>query len=108
MQRTFSLPIDRIRSARHAARHPDLSAFVARVPLAGRTVVDGMLHRILHEIGRNRPREQREDLREGLLAAMQAAAKPAALLEEFDALDTPWTPPARTGFEPASEVAATS
>jgi hypothetical protein len=68
--------------------------------LAGRTVVDGLVHRILREIARNRPREQREDLREGLVAAMQAADRPAALLEEFDALETPWTPPERTGFEP--------
>jgi len=74
--------------------------------LAGRTVVDALLHRILREITRNRPREQREDLREGLVAAMQAAAKPGALLEAFDALDSPWTPPARTGFEPESPDAA--
>lgn len=76
--------------------------------LPGRTVVDGMLHRILRDLARNRPREQREDLREGLVAAMQAAAKPAALLEEFDALDTPWTPPSRTGFEAESEATTSS
>jgi hypothetical protein len=64
--------------------------------------VDGLLHRILRETTRNRPREQREDLRESLVAAMQTAAKPGALLEEFDALETPWTPPERTGFEPAA------
>jgi hypothetical protein len=69
--------------------------------IAGRTVVDALLHGVLREISRNRPREQREDLREGLVAAMQAAANPAALLAEFDALETPWTPPERTGFEPA-------
>jgi hypothetical protein len=70
--------------------------------LAGREVVDGLLHRILREITRNRPREQREDLRESLIEAMQVAANPQALLEEFDALESPWTPPARTGFEPAA------
>jgi hypothetical protein len=69
--------------------------------IAGRTVVDGLLHRILRETTSNRPREQREDLRESLVAAMQTAAKPAALLEAFDALETPWTPPGKTGFEAA-------
>lgn len=68
--------------------------------IAGRTVVDGLLHRILAEITRSRPREQREDLRENLIEAMQVAAKPAALLEAFDALDASWSPPAQTGFEP--------
>jgi hypothetical protein len=70
--------------------------------LPGREVVDAILHRILHAITRNRPREQREDLRENLAAAMQAARNPQALLAEFDALETPWTPPERTGFEPAA------
>src|SRR5262245_22036035 len=74
--------------------------------LPGREVVDGLLHRILREITRNRPREQREDIRESLIAAMQVAANPQALLEEFDALESHWTPPARTGFEPASAEAA--
>jgi len=69
--------------------------------LPGREVVDGLLHRILREITRNRPREQREDIRESLIAAMQVAADPKALLEEFDALESRWTPPERTGFEPA-------
>jgi hypothetical protein len=31
---------------------------------------------------------------------MQAARDPGRLAEEFDALETRWTPPARTGFEP--------
>ena len=70
--------------------------------IAGRTVVDALLHRILRELTTARPREQREDLRENLVAAMQGATSPVSLLEEFDALDTPWTPPARTGFEPAA------
>jgi hypothetical protein len=70
--------------------------------LAGREVVDALLHRILREITRNRPREQREDIRESLIGAMQVAAQPQALLEEFDALESRWTPPARTGFEPAT------
>ncbi len=74
--------------------------------LEGREVVDGLLHRILREITRNRPREQREDIRESLIEAMQSAANPKALLEEFDALESRWTPPERTGFEPAAAAAA--
>jgi hypothetical protein len=70
--------------------------------IAGREVVDGLLHRILREITRNRPREQREDIRESLVAAMQQAANPGALLEEFDALESQWSPPERTGFELAA------
>jgi hypothetical protein len=67
--------------------------------LAGREVVDTLLHRILREITKNRPREQREDVRESMVEAMQAAANPQALLEEFDTLESSFTPPAHTGFE---------
>jgi hypothetical protein len=70
--------------------------------LPGREVVDGLLHRILREIIRNRPRDQREDIRESLIESMEVAANPKALLEEFDALESKWTPPDRTGFEPAA------
>jgi hypothetical protein len=70
--------------------------------IAGRELVDGLLHRILREITRNRPREQREDIRDSLIEAMQVAANPKTLLEEFDALESRWTPPERTGFEPAA------
>jgi len=74
--------------------------------LSGREVVDGLLHRILREITRNRPREQREDIRDGMIEAMQSAANPQALLAEFDALESRWTPPERTGFEPEPAAAA--
>ena len=67
--------------------------------IAGREVVDGLMHRILRTITRARPRDQREDLRASLAEAMTAAARPSALLEEFDALESPWAPPLRTGFE---------
>ncbi|MGH7286409.1 MAG: hypothetical protein ACREI8_00095, partial [Myxococcota bacterium] len=73
--------------------------------IAGRGVVDRLLHRILREITRNRPRDQREDIRESMIEAMQAAANPKALLEAFDGLETSWTPPERTGFEPAQQAA---
>ncbi len=74
--------------------------------IAGREVVDALLHRILREITRNRPREQREDIRDSMIEAMQVAANPQALLEEFDALESSWTPPERTGFEPEPTAAA--
>lgn len=69
--------------------------------IAGRAVVDGLLHAILREITRSRPQEQRDDLRESLADAIKTAANPQRLLAELDALETGWTPPARTGFEPA-------
>jgi hypothetical protein len=70
--------------------------------IAGREVVDSLLHRILRNLTTRRPQEQRDDVREGLIDAMRVARSPAALLEEFDALESPWTPPVRTGFEPAA------
>ncbi len=68
--------------------------------LAGRTVVDGLMHHLLRAITTSRPREQREDLRASLVDAMKIAANPSALLEQFDALESRWQPPACTGFEP--------
>ena len=76
--------------------------------LAGRTVVDGLLHRMLSEMIRNRPREQRDDVRENLMVAMQTATNPQTLLEAFDALETSWTSPRGTGFEPVDQVAGTA
>jgi hypothetical protein len=72
--------------------------------MAGRDVVDGMLHRILGEMTRSRPREQRSNLREDLTNALAEAGKPDSLVEEFDALESVWTPPERTGFEPAADA----
>jgi hypothetical protein len=65
-----------------------------------------MLHRMLSQVIRSRPKEQRSQIREGLREAMKQAAKPDDLFAEFEALDSVWTPPARTGFEPAQEAAA--
>ncbi len=70
--------------------------------IPGRTVVDGLLHRTLHTLTTERPRQQRDDLRESLASAMQIARQPGRLLEEFDALETAWTPPSATGFEAAA------
>ena len=70
--------------------------------ISGREVVDGLLHRILRQMTRTRQSDQRDDVRDGLARAMEVAANPKALLEEFDALDSVWSPPAKTGFEPAN------
>jgi hypothetical protein len=68
--------------------------------ISGREVVDGLLHRILSHITRERPQEQREETRQSLLAALRAAGRPPSVLERFDALESRWAPPERTGFEP--------
>lgn len=73
--------------------------------LAGREVVDRLLHDMLHGMTRDRPREQREDLREHMVRSMQSAANPKALEEEFESLGSDWTPPERTGFESSSAAA---
>jgi hypothetical protein len=67
--------------------------------LPGRTAVDRVLRRMLRTVTRSRPEEQRAEVRGNLTEDMKVAANPAALLEAFDALDSSWTPPARTGFE---------
>ena len=70
--------------------------------ISGAVVVEGLLHRVLHQMTRNRRRDQQADLREGLISAMEVASRPQALLEEFDALETHWSPPEQTGFERAA------
>jgi len=92
--------VEYLRTALSEVRARTLRTVDGRM-IAGREVVDGLLHRILREIIRNRPRDQREDIRESLIEAMQVTANPKALLEAFDALESRWTPPDHTGFEPA-------
>ena len=74
--------------------------------IAGRTVVDGILHRVLQAVASERPKEQRDDVRRDLVLALKAAGRPESLLEAFEQLATPWTPPARTGFEPPLAASA--
>lgn len=93
--------VEYLRTALSEVRARTLRTLDGRT-IPGRAVVDALLHRILFELTRNRPQEQREDLRENLATAMQVAPNPKRLLEEFDALDVAWTPLARTGFEPAA------
>jgi hypothetical protein len=93
--------VEYLRTALSEVRARTLRTLDGRT-IPGRAVVDALLHRILFELTRNRPQEQRDDLRESLATAMQVAPNPKRLLEEFDALDVAWTPLARTGFEPAA------
>jgi hypothetical protein len=94
--------VEYLRTALSEVRARTLRTLDGRT-IAGRTVVDALLHRILFELTRSRPQEQRDDLRESLATAMQVAPNPKRLIEEFDALDVAWTPLAKTGFEPAAD-----
>jgi len=73
--------------------------------LSGRDVVEGLLHATLRGLTRERREEQRHAMRESLVESLRAHASPERLLEELDALETRWTPPARTGFEPVGPPA---
>jgi hypothetical protein len=66
----------------------------------GGEAVRGLLHRALRGLTRERRDEQRNDIRASVIEAMRAHRDPEGLLERFDALETRWDPPARTGFEP--------
>jgi hypothetical protein len=70
--------------------------------LPGRVAVDRLMHANLHALTRERPKETRGDVREGLAASLERAGASADLIERLDALEAPWAPPARTGFEPAA------
>jgi hypothetical protein len=74
--------------------------------IPGRQVVHGMLHNLLSQMLKNRPREQRSQVREGLDEAIKQAPNPSELREEFESLETKWIPPERTGFEPAGDGAS--
>ncbi len=73
--------------------------------ISGKKVMDGLLHRILVQMTRSRPSDQRDDLRENLAQAIRSASNPTALQDDFDALDVTWEPPTKTGFEPALDAA---
>ena len=62
--------------------------------------VDRLLHENLRALTSERPQENRSDVRQGLGASIERAGRGTELLERLDALEVPWTPPARTGFEP--------
>lgn len=73
--------------------------------IAGRIVVDALLHDTLATLTTARPEEQRDETRTSLFEAMKNAKKGDSLLAAFDALEPAWTPPAKTGFEPSPEAA---
>ncbi len=70
----------------------------AEIP--GRHVVDACLDRNLRALTGAQRDEQRRTIREAVAEAAAAHPHPKDLLERFDALETSWTPPERTGFEP--------
>ncbi|MDG2050504.1 MAG: hypothetical protein P8M78_10110, partial [Myxococcota bacterium] len=70
--------------------------------LPGREVIFGMLHTLLSQMTRSRPEEQKDQARESLQAALQGLEHRKSIEEEFQSLETVWTPPAQTGFEPLS------
>lgn len=69
--------------------------------LSGQEAVRRLMHANLKMLTTQRPKENRGDVREGLAAAIERAGKGPDLLERLDALESPWTPPATTGFEAA-------
>jgi hypothetical protein len=99
--------VEYLRTALSEARARTIRTLEGR-EISGRLVVDGLLHRILRQMTKNRRNDQREDVREGLIEAMKVASNPSALLEQFDAIESVWTPPEKTGFEPVSLPASQS
>jgi len=72
--------------------------------LSGRDVVRALMHRTLQGLTGARRAAQRADLRASVEASAAAHPHPADLMERFDALETAWRPPLRTGFEPTGEA----
>ena len=99
IRRDESPHVEYLRTALSEARARTV-ATVDGGEISGRRVVDGLLHRALCSMTRERREAQRADVRQDLVEAMKAARRPQSLLERFDALDTAWTPPVATGFEP--------
>ncbi len=97
--------VEYLRTALSEARARTIRTVDGR-EIAGRTVVDGLVHRVLRHLTTERPREQRAELRRNLSEAMKVARDPEGLRERFDALETHWTPPERTGFEPEIPASA--
>lgn len=97
--------VEYLRTALSEARARTIRTVDGR-EIAGRLVVDGLLHRVLRHLTTERPSEQRAEVRRNLSQAMESASDPSGLLERFDALETRWTPPGRTGFEPELPASA--
>lgn len=72
--------------------------------LSGEIAVRRLMHANLKMLTTQRPKENRGDVREGLATAIERAGKGQDLIERLDALESPWTPPASTGFEPGERA----
>jgi len=69
--------------------------------MPGQVVVDGMLHNMLKGLTKNRPQQQRDDIRGSVLDALKKDGANDSLLEEYDSLQPDWDAPELTGFEAA-------
>jgi hypothetical protein len=69
--------------------------------IPGGRVVDAFLHQNLRALTGEQREEQRNYIRGAVVESLRDHSNPTGLLERFDALETPWTPPGRTGFEAA-------
>ena len=69
--------------------------------IPGGRVVDAFLHQNLIALTGEQREEQRNYIRGAVVESLRDHSNPTGLLERFDALETPWTPPGRTGFEAA-------
>jgi hypothetical protein len=74
--------------------------------LSGRHVVDALLHRTLGVLTTSRPQQQRAETRASVIEAMKRVGSPQGLLEQFDALETRFLAPGKTGFEQFSGTGA--
>ena len=61
------------------------------------------MHRILSQMTRNRPEEQRDDAQASVDDLLLEHLNGTSLREEFEGLAESWTPPSLTGFELAAE-----
>ena len=61
--------------------------------LAGGAVIDALLARTLRVLAAERPRQQREDARADIAAAVAAHRDAAGLQRRFNALEEDWSPP---------------
>jgi hypothetical protein len=65
--------------------------------VAGGEVVDALLARTLRVLVKERPRQQREETRADIAAAVATHRDAAGLQRRFDALEEDWSPPAGVG-----------
>ena len=74
--------------------------------VSGRDIVNGTLHVMLSQVIRERPAQQRDQIRENMDELFQQAVNPGSLREEFESLEQTWERPQLTGFEPQDAALA--